>query len=292
MKQKKTFRVAGHCFSLLAEEELLSKLSLDNYTPFVSDDEGSLFCVEIVPDLEEEGKEKLYISTPEEGEQRIDLYTVDDGYLFEMAPEGNVPISAWLRCDKSFTEGRLKTVPRFRTFAINNALMLMYAFRTAPLGTLEMHASVTVKDGKGYLFLAKSGTGKSTHSRMWIENIQGTHLLNDDNPVVRFIDGKTIVYGTPWSGKTPCYRNEDYPVGAFVRIKRAPRNSIVRMSLPEAFASLSSSSSGLRAIKGIGDGLYATVSQVVQDVPCFILDCLPDKEAAEVCCSEVTKGNG
>ena len=292
MLARKTFCVAGHTFSFLADEEKMSKLMLDNYAPFEAEGGEDLFCVELVDSVDTSGKEQIYVTSPESGEQRIDLYSVDGGYLFEMSPEGNMPVTAWLRCDPSFTEGKLSTMGKFRNFAVNNALMLMYAFRTASLGTLEMHASVTVKDGKGYLFQAKSGTGKSTHSRMWLENIPGTHLLNDDNPVVRFKDGKTIVYGTPWSGKTPCYRNEEYPVGAFVRINRAPRNFISRMSLPEAFASVSSSSSGLRAIKGMGDGLFETISGIVQDVPCYLLDCLPDKEAAQVCCSEVTKGNG
>lgn len=292
MLSRKKYCVAGHIFSLLADEERMARLDLDNYAPFVAEEGEDLFTVELVVPFDTDAKERIYISAPEPGEQRIDLYSVDGGYLFGMAPEGDMPATAWLKCDQSFTEGKLCTVGKFRNFAVNNAMMLMYAFRTATLGTLEMHASVTVKDGKGYLFLAKSGTGKSTHSRMWLENIPGTHLLNDDNPVVRFTGGKTIVYGTPWSGKTPCYRNEEYPVGAFVRINRAPRNEISRMSLPESFASVSSSSSGLRALKGMGDGLFATISKVVQDVPCYLLDCLPDKEAAFVCCSEVTKGNG
>ncbi len=292
MKARRTYRVAGHTFSLVADEERMSRLKLGNYSPFIATDGEDIFCVELVDPFETSGKETLYLSSPESGEQRIDLYSIDGGYLFGMAPEGNMPVAAWMKCDPGFTHGELMTQDKFRSFAVNNAMMLMYAFRTASLGTLEMHASVTVKDGKGYLFLAKSGTGKSTHSRMWLENIPGTHLLNDDNPVVRFIDGKTIVYGTPWSGKTPCYRNEEYPVGAMVRINRASRNSISRMSLPEAFASVSSSSSGLRAIKGIGDGLFETISRIVQDIPCYLLDCLPNKEAAEVCCSEVTGSNG
>ncbi len=292
MVARKKYCVAGHTFSLLADEEVLKRLKLDNYAPFETEVGDDIFSVELVGFFETSGRETLYVSSPEPGEQRIDLYSIDGGYLFEMAPEGNMEVSAWLKCDPAFTSAQLRTVGKFRNFAVNNAMMLMYAFRTAKSGTLEMHASVTVKDGKGYLFLAKSGTGKSTHSRMWLENIPGTHLLNDDNPVVRFIDGKTIVYGTPWSGKTPCYKNEEYPVGAFVRINRAPRNSISRMSLPEAFASVSSSSSGLRAIKGMGDGLFETISRIVQDVPCYLLDCLPDREAALVCCSKVTEGNG
>ena len=282
MMQKKSYRVAGHVFSLAMDEGEKAWEALGNYSPFSCPEGDGIFSLELVSDLEAEGKEALYVSTPEDGEQRIDIYTIRGGYLFEMAPLGNTPVCGWLKVSEDFTVGRLKTAGS-RVFCINNALMLMYAFRTASAGTLEMHASVTVKDGKGYLFLGKSGTGKSTHSRLWLKNIPGTHLLNDDNPVVRVVDGKVMVFGSPWSGKTPCYRNEEYPVGAIVRIHREKHDALHRMSLTESFASVSSSSSGLRAIRSIADGLFETISAVVQSVPCYILDCLPDDEAAIVC---------
>lgn len=285
--KEKSYKVAGHVFTLKMDAEEVLWNALGNYEPFVCETgSDSVFSLELVQSVQTEGKKELYISNPEDGEQRIDIYTMEDGYLFEMAPFGNVPVCGWLRVDTDFTSGCLM-VEKDKRFCVNNALMLMYAFRTASLDTLEMHASVTVKDGKGFLFLGKSGTGKSTHSRLWLKNIPGTHLLNDDNPIIRVVDGQARVYGSPWSGKTPCYRNEDYPAGAFVRINRAPYDAIHRMSIPEAFASVSSSSSGLRAIKRIGDGLYSTLSSVVQTVPCYVLDCLPDDEAAIVCSKEV-----
>ena len=74
-----------------------------------------------------------------------------------------------------------------------------------------------------------------------------------------------------------------------MRINRAPHDAIHRMNLPESFASVSSSSSGLRAIRSIGDGLFATISSIVQSVPCYVMDCLPDDEAAIVCSNEVLK---
>lgn len=285
--KEKSYMVAGHVFTLKMDEDEKLWGALGNYEPFVCEAVSDpVFSLELVQKVETEGKKELYISDPEDVEQRIDIYTMEDGYLFEMAPFGNVPVCGWLRVDTDFTSGCLM-VEKDKRFCVNNALMLMYAFRTASLDTLEMHASVTVKDGKGFLFLGKSGTGKSTHSRLWLKNIPGTHLLNDDNPIIRVVDGQARVYGSPWSGKTPCYRNEDYPAGAFVRINRAPYDAIHRMSIPEAFASVSSSSSGLRAIKRIGDGLYSTLSSVVQTVPCYVLDCLPDDEAAIVCSKEV-----
>lgn len=89
-------------------------------------------------------------------------------------------------------------------FQLNTAIMIAFAAASAPEQTLLMHASVIAKEAGAYLFFGTSGTGKSTHSRLWLENVEGSSLLNDDNPALRVIDGKVIVFGTPWSGKTPC----------------------------------------------------------------------------------------
>ena len=101
---------------------------------------------------------------------------------------------------------------------VDTSLMLLYAMRSATGDTLLFHSSTVVKEGKAYLFLGKSGTGKSTHSGLWLKHIAGTRLLNDDNPVVYVTpEGTPMVSGSPWSGKTPCYKNEEYPVGGIVQ---------------------------------------------------------------------------
>ena len=287
MQRTEAYKVAGHVFSLEMDGEDGAWSCLGNYAPFKCDaSQEAIFKVKVVSDFAAAGRKPFYITDPGTPEQRIDIYTLDDGYLFEMAPFGSAPVCGALKVNADFSLGLLKAYSETE-YCINNALMLLYAFRTAGLGTVEIHASVTVKDGRGFLFLGKSGTGKSTHSRLWLKNVPGSRLLNDDNPVIRLVDGIPRVFGTPWSGKTHCYINEDYPVGAFVRINRAPHNAIRMMGIAESFASLYSSSSGLRAIKEIADGLFETVSAVVQAVPGYLLDCLPDDGAALVCSTEV-----
>ena len=286
---EQSYRVAGHVFSLKMEDDDTLWTSIANYTPFIYEgSEERIFTLELVPSLEYTSKKEFFFVSREERMPRLDIYTIDGGYLFEMAPFGNVPGAGWLAVSGDFSSGRLMVAKNHR-FCIDKSLMLMYAFRTAGMGTMEMHASVTVKDGRGFLFLGKSGTGKSTHSQLWLKNIPGTHLLNDDNPIVRMVDGKVWVYGSPWSGKTPCYRNEEFPVGAFVKIKQAPYNEIHKLPPLESFAALSSSTSGLRAIRSVTDSLFATLSSVVESVPCYLLECLPDDEAARVCAEEVLK---
>ena len=114
-------------------------------------------------------------------------------------------------------------------------------------------------------------------------------MLNDDNPVLRVGDnGEVRVYGSPWSGKTDCYRNVEVPVGAIVNLHQAKKNAIRRMSLVESYAAMYGSFSGYRFIKEMADGLHVTNEKVVSTVPCYALDCLPNAEAAFLCYNTVT----
>lgn len=170
-------------------------------------------------------------------------------------------------------------------FVLNNFLMMLYAFNAARHHTLLMHASVIASDNKGYLFLGKSGTGKSTHTSLWLKHFPECHLLNDDNPVVHVdITGKqVIVFGSPWSGKTPCYRNESMPVGAFVRLEQAPQNEIKKEGTVRAFAALLPSCSCLKQDKEIYGEIVSTITDLASLAPTFHLKCLPNQEAAELC---------
>ena len=173
--------------------------------------------------------------------------------------------------------------PHTTLFQISTALMMLYTYATAPLDTLLMHASVVRYAGKANLFLGVSGTGKSTHSRLWLSHIDGCDLVNDDNPVLRVEEGVLYVYGSPWSGKTPCYRNLRVPVRAIIRLEQAPRNEIRRLSGLQAYASILSGASSIRWERTLMDRMTATVEKASNLAACWHLDCLPDPEAAAVC---------
>ena len=281
------YRVAEHLFKVIIPDG--QTFGLDNYAPFAAAEGEPLFTLEVAAGEAPEfaGLELVIDQGAEPGETVLSLWRRESGHgwLVKMAPSPGRPMSALLALDADFKHSALYVLrPAEAEFALNNSLMLQYAFATATLGTLEMHASTVVNAGKAYLFLAKSGTGKSTHSQMWLRAIPGTHLMNDDNPVVRtFADGRVIAYGTPWSGKTPCYRNESFPVGAFVRIERAPYNRLDKLSIVESYASLYSSCSGFKADRAMGDGLHAALSAAIQGAPSFAMHCLPDEDAARVC---------
>lgn len=180
-----------------------------------------------------------------------------------------------------------------RTFGLNNALMMMYAFAGADKMTVLMHASVVRKDGRGYLCLGVSGTGKSTHTGLWLKHIEGTDLMNDDNPVVRVCDdGVVRVFGSPWSGKTPCYRDVEAPVGGFLQLKQAPYNKISRQSVIDGFASLLPSCSVMKWDKRDYSGTCDTVGEILSKVPTFFLENLPNEDAARLSYTTMSSSNG
>ena len=175
-----------------------------------------------------------------------------------------------------------------RCFGLNNALMLIFAFAGSRQQTLLIHASLVRCEGRGYAFIAKSGTGKSTQVSSWLRYIPGCDLMNDDNPVVRIIGNEVFVFGSPWSGKTPCYRQVKAPLGAVVRIDRAPQNSIERLQSIEAFASLLPACSTMKWDGPIFNAICDNVTRIVERIGIYTLHCLPDEEAARVCHQALT----
>ena len=218
------------------------------------------------------------------------VYTLPEGgYQIEMSnPAGD--LCGILTADRMFhtcTVQLLRDEWTNRNFALNNALMMAYAFASSDKQTVLLHASVIRKDGYGYLMTAPSGTGKSTHTFLWYKNIPGCDLMNDDNPVVRIVDGRPIIYGTPWSGKTPCYRNIQAPVGAIVRIQQRKRNEIRRMSPVESLANLLPAASSMKWDEHIYLGVCDTLSAIISSVGIYELGCLPDADAARLCYNTV-----
>ncbi len=281
------YMVGGHLFSVSSDEEYFRLMG--NYSPFTiskhSSTQKKTFALSI-----ETGNLLNYAENMRQddaGQIIICGKTPEDLPIFEFQWRGES--GGCLVCSKNYQEGRLITTGQYKKATIDNALMIIYALATADKKTVLFHAAVVSHCGKGYMFLGRSGTGKSTHARLWTENINEVELVNDDNPVVRIDDeGQTLVYGTPWSGKTPCYRNVSHPLGGIVTLRQAPHNKIVRLNGIRAFATLATSISGIRWDKRVADGLYASESELTKNVPIWEMECLPNREAAELCKSVVT----
>ncbi|GHE39840.1 hypothetical protein [Sphingobacterium griseoflavum] len=174
------------------------------------------------------------------------------------------------------------------TTVLSWLLMVTFAQSALRYQTLLVHASVVEKQGGGVAFLGKSGTGKSTHSRLWLTYLSGYQLLNDDNPAIRIAaDNKVWIYGTPWSGKTPCYRNVGVALRAVIRLSQAKENKLEWKRGKEALITLLPSGSGLRWNSGLFGAMTSIFQRVQEYVPVGHLNCLPNAEAALLCETEI-----
>lgn len=210
------YKVAGHVFALDTNGYEGAAEKLTQYDAFqTAPTEDTVFRLQLVE------TPLASVVFHEELRQQDEGQEIVVGHL----PSGDPYFEFWIDTKRSTV---LVTSPDYRfgkiwvenswLFGVNNAIMVMYALATANSKTLLFHSSVVSYQGRGYMFLGQSGTGKSTHSSLWLKHIEGTELVNDDNPVVRISDNNEVrVYGSPWSGKTPCYRHVDYPVGAIVK---------------------------------------------------------------------------
>lgn len=147
---------------------------------------------------------------------------------------------------------------------------------------MMLHSSAVVVDGKAYLFTADPGTGKSTHTKLWLERFgDRAFILNDDKPAVRLVDGVWYAFGTPWSGKNDVSRNVGAPLGGIALLERSQENWICPASSLEA----------VRAImKQVNRPKWADyrvklmqlMNQLITQVPVWKLGCNMDPQAAAV----------
>ena len=227
-----------------------------------------------------------------------------EGYLLTMTPRDGC---AAARFRKAFgaplvtTDVTLRHNPALFRFGLWSMFNIAAVARQA----VAIHSSVISLNGGAVLFLGESGTGKSTHTRLWREHIPGAELLNDDSPIVRIVQTadadpicgavqnpanapaaaaetpdasaattgapkpQAMVFGAPWSGKTPCYRNVCQPIRAIVRLSQAPHNRIRRLRAIEEFSDLGSGFNIAMQdldIRGAGNLLGAEQSGFIADI--------------------------
>lgn len=199
-----------------------------------------------------------------------------------------------MECSKDFQKSTIYMPVADLTLISNLCTWyIMMAFGQAALAfnTILIHASVVQVDNFAYAFLGKSGTGKSTHSQLWLSAIHGAFLLNDDNPAVRIRGERVEVFGTPWSGKTKCYLARKAQLRAFVRLEQAPYNQFKEIKGIEAFLEVVPSCTSIRWNRELFHKMNDTLEEIVKKVKVGRLKCLPNIQAAELCYIESSKSS-
>lgn len=146
-------------------------------------------------------------------------------------------------------------------------------------GAFVFHASAVECDKKTYLFSAPSGIGKSTHTNLWLEHFgDRARIINGDKPILRSIDGKIYVCGTPWCGKEGFYSNAVSPLHALCFLERGEKNEIHRIDAAEAV--IRSASQILIPDTECGiDALFPLLEKMLTKTPSYLLRCNISDEA-------------
>ena len=277
------YQIAGHLFEVSGEKLCEAVARIEGFRPFEVAEGEPVFrfqegkvtdvpeMVRVEYTLEYEGVKGTFGRTAE-------------GFRLNLQPEAEGAFDIW--CSEGETVVYLGG--NWSMLLYRFALWVAYGLMTLRGDTLAIHSSCIVYQDKAVLFLGESGTGKSTHTRLWREHIEGAVLLNDDSPMIRVEEGKVWAYGSAWSGKTPCYKQERYELVACVRLSQAPHNRIQKLSVLQAYGAIHPSCAPEFAYD---DALYDEVSriigQILSVVPCFHLACLPDREAALLSCQTI-----
>ena len=146
-----------------------------------------------------------------------------------------------------------------------------------------LHCATIEYQGKGYAFAAPSGTGKSTHIRLWQKKFgDQVHIINGDKPIMRFNEkGELIAYGTPWCGKEGYQTNASVPVKAICFLERSEKNWISQLSAKDAISKIFLQLLTPEDIETV-NGLFPMLDRVLREIPCYTLGCTISEEAVEV----------
>ena len=124
----------------------------------------------------------------------------------------------------NFSDGYVENICLYRSLCL----------QLPTLQRMLLHCSVLEHDGSGYAFLGRSGTGKSTHTKLWLTYLDKTRVVNGDKPILQATEKGFIAYGTPWQGKEGWGCNAQIPLKGLCFLEQAKENSIVQLRPSEA----------------------------------------------------------
>ncbi len=275
-----TYSIAGHLLQVVGDGECALLRQMPGFPVFVTDAADPEWHVVFGHDIPQpKDWTILYQFQPAVGALASTLARVGETFYFYMTPSHpqGFPLLMRYQLGSAVVEATACNDPVVLRFALWTALGMLSSASKMVL----IHASCVVHQGKAVLCLGESGTGKSTHTRLWLKHIPDCFLLNDDSPVLAFENGASVVYGSPWSGKTHHYHQLRFPLAAAVRLSQASCNQIRPLGTIEAFSALLPSfPPALAQDERLLDRMVAMLSEMLPVTPVFHLDCLPDEAAA------------
>ena len=136
--------------------------------------------------------------------------------------------------NEAFIEEKSKTPVGSDGYIENICLYREICLKMPLYNRFLLHSCVLEYKGDAYAFLGRSGTGKSTHTGLWLQYIDGAEILNGDKPILAVLENEIVAYGTPWMGKEGRGQKGKCPLKALVFLEQAKKNSIEKLSISNA----------------------------------------------------------
>ncbi len=182
------------------------------------------------------------------------------------------------KCSPNFPDGYIENICLYRSMCL----------QLPRFNRMLLHAAVLEYDGSAYAFLGRSGTGKSTHTGLWLQALEGAKIVNGDKPILKIDDDGVIAYGTPWMGKEGRGCNTTAPLKGLCFLEQAKENSIRRLSPAEVtsrlFLQILMPTDEEAAVKTL-----ELTDRLIEKVPAWLLKCDISEEAVKCSFEEMTK---
>lgn len=219
------------------------------------------------------------------GQNGYYFYTTegDFGTILALADVDADWLNAVLTC-RDFSNKSPEESYSKQTWVYAHVMMgVIFRYNLIHFDGLVVHSSTIKYEGKGIMFSAPSGIGKSTHVKLWQKYLgDDVKVLNDDTPAVRIIDNKPYVFGTPWSGSSFIHSNDSAPLQAIVILEQAQENSIRRVLTQEAISKLMPRVFLPYFDQDMLNKTMTVFEKIIAKVPVYLLKCRPDEEAVEM----------
>lgn len=176
--------------------------------------------------------------------------------------------------EKALSEG-------FSDGYIENICLYRAICRALPaFNRMLLHSAVIEYEGSAYAFLGRSGTGKSTHTGLWLRYLPGSKIVNGDKPILEHKNGGFIAYGTPWNGKEGFGYNASIPLKGLCFIEQARENEIVALT-PQQAVPLVFTQILLPEDEENATRTLELTDKLVSEIPCYLLKCTISEEAVQ-----------
>lgn len=208
-----------------------------------------------------------------------------------LSDDQDSPIDIVATASKEDFDAERKISEEFSDGYIENICLYRSICSQMPsFGRILLHCSVLEYDGNAYAFLGRSGTGKSTHTKLWLKYLAPTRVINGDKPILEYKDGAFIAYGTPWMGKERWGTKAKAPLKGLCFLEQAKTNSIRKLKVSEVSSRLFSQI----LIPAEEKNAVATLEladKMVTQVPAYLLQCDISEEAAKTSFEAMTSLN-